>query len=287
VPRALAVLVASVFAQACSPGPGFDADGSFSLLTYNVAGLPAGLSSSRPAELIPLISPQLDDFDLVLVQEDFSYQAELRADVTLPYQSFPKEPERLAIGDGLNRFSRFWFPAELERHRWEMCFGFDSNANDCLAEKGLSFARHRITPQTFVDVYNLHFDAGGSTGDHEARTDEVEQLLALIEERSATHAVIVAGDTNLHTGGEGDEDDEALLDRLLTGANLTDACVALDCPEPGRIDRVMYRSGDDITLQTHSWSVEERFVTEGGEPLSDHEAVSATIGWSRTDANGQ
>jgi hypothetical protein len=41
--------------------------GTFEALTYNVAGLPQGLSSSNPAEFTPQISPLLNSYDLVLV----------------------------------------------------------------------------------------------------------------------------------------------------------------------------------------------------------------------------
>ncbi|MET0594862.1 MAG: hypothetical protein ABW133_19330, partial [Polyangiaceae bacterium] len=47
------------------------ASGEFTALTYNVAGLPEAFSGSQPATNTPLISPLLNDYDLVLVQEDW------------------------------------------------------------------------------------------------------------------------------------------------------------------------------------------------------------------------
>src|SRR3954464_1761273 len=47
--------------------------GQFRLLTYNVAGLPQVVSPSTPRQNIPLVSPLLNAYDVVLVQEDFSY----------------------------------------------------------------------------------------------------------------------------------------------------------------------------------------------------------------------
>ena len=41
--------------------------GSLSVLTYNVAGLPAEMSKVDPIANHPLISPKLNDDDLVLV----------------------------------------------------------------------------------------------------------------------------------------------------------------------------------------------------------------------------
>ena len=47
--------------------------GAFSYLTYNVAGLPQEVSSENPEEHIPLISPLLEPFDVVVTQEDFDW----------------------------------------------------------------------------------------------------------------------------------------------------------------------------------------------------------------------
>ena len=46
--------------------------GSFTALTYNVAGLPEGISGSNPETNMQMISPLLNAYDLVLIQEDFS-----------------------------------------------------------------------------------------------------------------------------------------------------------------------------------------------------------------------
>src|SRR5690606_18150560 len=103
--------------------------GQFRALTYNVAGLPEPLSGSEPSINTPEISPLLNGYDLVLVQEDWAipdpppgppfdqfelYHDLLVADVTHPYLS---EPEPIPLGtdanrptallsDGLNRMSR-------------------------------------------------------------------------------------------------------------------------------------------------------------------------------------
>ncbi|MEQ9318019.1 MAG: hypothetical protein RIF41_02630, partial [Polyangiaceae bacterium] len=84
--RTLALAIALVI-TGCGDSDGPDPDepippqdGTFSALSYNVAGLPQGLSGSEPEEYIPLISPLLTGYDLVLVQEDFVYHAELRAE---------------------------------------------------------------------------------------------------------------------------------------------------------------------------------------------------------------
>lgn len=243
-----------------------------SVLSYNVAGLPQALSSSDPETNTPLISPLLNAYDLVLVQEDFWYHAALAAAVTLPYQSEPMlaEPSLARMGDGLNRFSRFAFAAALERVTWVECNGITSNANDCLTTKGFSYARHALDPWHEVGVYNLHMDAGRDPGDAEARDAQVTQLVAHIAGQAPDLALIVGGDTNLKTE---DEADAVILRRLIEESGLSDTCRTLGCGDPDRIDRVLLRDGGRVKLTPLRWSLAPEFVDAQGAPLSDHEAV--------------
>ena len=64
--------------------------GSFSLLSYNVAGLPEGLSQSNPEANAPTISKLLGDYDVVVTQEDFGFYTDvLRADAPQRNMSTP------------------------------------------------------------------------------------------------------------------------------------------------------------------------------------------------------
>jgi hypothetical protein len=253
-------------------------EGEFTLLTYNVAGLPEGTSQSMPLEYTPQISPLLNLYDLALVQEDFAYHDLLVADAEHPYQSEPhpdSNPREIAFGDGLNEFSQFEFGA-LDRVTWAECNGTVDSGSDCLTIKGFFAATHTLSEGIEVLVYDLHMDAGGSKGDIAARDAQVAQLLAHLEANAGERAVIIAGDTNM------DEEDEASLVALLDGAGLVDACRALSCGEEGRIDRVMLRSSAQVELTAVDWQVDDRFVDPEGNQLSDHEAVGVTIGWRWT-----
>jgi endonuclease/exonuclease/phosphatase family metal-dependent hydrolase len=89
--------------------------------------------------------------------------------------------------------------------------------------------------------------------------------------------VIVAGDFNLH---EDDASEYAILTGLLERTGLADACRTLACTRP-MIDRVLFRSGREVTLSARSWQVHDDFVdAASGEQLSDHKPVSALLDYA-------
>lgn len=250
-------------------------EGELTILAYNVAGLPDGVSQSMPIEYTPQISPLLNLYDLALVQEDFAYHDLLIADAEHPYQSDPhpaSNPRKLEFGDGLNEFSQYSF-APLDRVTWAECNGTIDSGSDCLTIKGFFAATHTFAEGILVDVYDLHMDAGGSPGDVAARDVQVAQLVAHIDANAGGRPIIVVGDTNM------DEADEPSFQALLDGAGLVDVCRALDCGDEYRIDRVLVRSSASIELLPVAWAVDDRFVDPDGNQLSDHEPVGVTIGW--------
>jgi len=119
-------------------------------------------------------------------------------------------------------------------------------------------------------------DAGGGQQDIEARRAQIEQLIERIRTRSTSKAVIVAGDTNLHT--ESRPEDVALLQKLLDEVELADACRTRDCGSE-QVDRVLFRSSAQLALQILSWQIDPDFVDEQGNMLSDHFAISVKFSW--------
>ena len=253
----------------CNPPPA--TSGAFTMLTYNVAGLPQGISGSNPLFNIPQISPLLNQYNFVVCQEDFSYQAELRAALQHQYISTPGVPV-LGLGDGLSRFSDLCFvDMDIFRDPWMACHGIFDSGSDCLSSKGYSVVETHLAGGVVIDVYNLHMDAGGGSEDFAARAQQTDQLLAQIATRSAGKAIIVAGDTNMRPT-------EASLDKLLNDAGLTDTCRELSCGDE-RIDRIMYRSATSLSLMPANWRVDKSFVDGNGDDLSDHEAVAVDFAW--------
>lgn len=268
--------------------------GEFLALSYNVAGLPEGISGSHPATNTPLIAPLLNAYDLVLLQETWQtpdpnplaplrvYHEILVAGSLHPYRSEPApqpigtDPRRpsAVVSDGLNVFSDFPFTS-VAREMWNGCW---ASAADCLSQKGFMVARTTFAPGVTVDVYDLHMEAGGDPEDDALRDQAVTQLAAFVNAFSAGRPVIVGGDFNLHTNGE---PDASQFQRLLAETGLTDVCAALACPEPGRIDKFLFRGSAGLALTPLSWHFEtDVFQTPGGEPLSDHDPLAVRFRWA-------
>lgn len=281
------------------------AEGDVRVLSYNVAGLPQEISTVNPQEHIPLISPLLNDYDVVLTQEDFDwwtqdlagldfvhYHERLRAQATHQYRSAqwlgpdaagidPAVRPAPWVGDGLGFLSRLELTGETRR-AWHDCFGgldtSDGGAADCLAGKGFGVATITLAPGHLVDVYTLHAEAGSTAEDQRLQDDDFAQLAAFIQAHSVGRAVILGGDTNLHT--DPGNPDVAIWEEFLDATGLTDACDALDCDEPGAIDKVAFRSNHDITLTptAHDFP-RERFRDADGEDLSDHPPLVVDFHW--------
>lgn len=249
------------------------ASGTLRALTYNVAGLPQGISGSNPVRNTPQISPKLNAYDLVVVQEDFWYHAQLERDAQHPFRSAPLTTHTTLVNDGLNTFSHTPF-SDFTRVRWNVYFGLFTNSNDGLASKGWSAARHELFPGITVDVYDLHADAGGDQGDIDARVQQFAQLAQFMATYSAGRAVLVGGDTNLRDTRA--RDMQTLAD-FLGATGLTDSARTLGGPET--IDRWMFRSSAELTLTPVRWRYADEMVDAAGGPLSDHEGVNVDFEW--------
>lgn len=146
---AIAASTTSATAQTSDPST---SQGSFTALTYNVAGLPEQISGSEPSTNSPLISPLLNGYDLVLLQEDWvdvfqaardagagdlppltGYHHLVVGDADHAHRSTPADPpygtdaSRAPAGpaltaDGLNRLSDLPF-GDLIRQQWTACNG--------------------------------------------------------------------------------------------------------------------------------------------------------------------
>jgi endonuclease/exonuclease/phosphatase family metal-dependent hydrolase len=248
-------------------------DGRFDVVTYNVAGLPEGLSKVRPLANLPLIGAQLNKFDLALVQEDFAYPELLRERLLLPYRSaaFVRGKE-LHFGDGLSLFSRLPI-GDVARSPWAACHGVVDAYFDCLTPKGFASSRVELSPGVFIDTYNVHFDAGGSEPDVRARQAQVRQLTEAIRSSSEGHAVILAGDFNLTLR------ELPGFKQAMSSIGLLDTCEEVRCGQALRLDRILFRNNDQLRLTPRAWRLAAGFRDARGRPLSDHDPVAVTFRW--------
>jgi hypothetical protein len=254
------------------------ATGSFNVLTYNVAGLPEGLSSGNPETNTPLISPRLARYDIVNVQEDFNYHAALYAGDNHPYRTATSGG--VPFGDGLNTLSDYAFE-DFERVKWNSCTG-----TNCLTPKGFSLARVRLAEGVFVDLYNVHTNADSTDEALAARRANVTQLSDFIKANSGGNAVIVMGDTNTRYTRSGDNirtlaDANGLTDAWVQlakgGVRPTQGADALLCPTSAPpnscevVDKVLYRGSKVLALNATRYNNEwASFLDSAGANLSDH-----------------
>lgn len=281
--------------------------GEFSLLTYNVAGLPQEISRYHPAVNIPLISPLLDPYDVVLTQEDFDwwgklasqfdfvhYHERLRAKATQKYRS-AQHPGPAAVGidgstrqmpevgDGLGVLSKFAIDGNT-RVPWTGCYGgFDAEADqgegDCLAMKGFMLTKLTVTDGVVIDLYNVSFETGETQADQRLREQDLDELAAYVAAHSKGKAVILGGDFAMSMTGDNQDN----WNEFLKATGLTDSCAAINCDDADRIDRVAYRSGAGINLEAVRQTVHaDEFVDANGEPLSYHDPLEVRFRWTRS-----
>lgn len=266
------------------------ASGSFSALSYNVAGLPEPLSSSSPARNTRTIGARTMAFDVVNVQEDFNYHAALYSTAKHPYRT--PTSGGVPFGSGLNTMSTLPLSAP-RRTTWRRCF-----LEDCLTPKGFTQMRLTLAPGVEIDLYNAHMNAQTSLGALRSRRSNVDQLVEAIRVRSAGRAVLVMADTNTRYTRSADN-----VRHLTTEAGLTDAWVqtqrggvppaqgspALTCElaetrqDCETVDKILFRSGGGVNLSLDGFARESTaFFDAAGRPLSDHAPVSARFSWTQT-----
>lgn len=260
--------------------------GVLDVLSYNVAGLPEGLSSSQPATNTPLLAPKLAGYDIVHVQEDFNYHAALYAGDTHPYRTATSGGA--GIGDGLNTLNHYPF-SEFERIDWRDCHG-----TDCLTPKGFTFMRVRLAEGQWLDLYNAHPNASVEEADLAARRANISQLSAYIQANSAGNPVLVMMDSNTRYTRSGDNIRElieanGLRDpwiELVKGSAPAAGSDALLCGTPPTndcevVDKILYRDARNLVLVADSYSNDNPdFYRADGEPLSDHYPLHTRFGWA-------
>lgn len=200
------------------------------------------------------------------------------------------------IGDGLTTFSIYPL-YNFDRNKWEDAYGFIINGADEMTRKGFTFTSMELKSGYFIDIYNLHTDAGHDGLSSDARNSNMAQLAEYIKGISRGKAVIIMGDTNsLYT----DKLDN-FYDLIIKPCNLKDAWIEnvmeSKIPERGEplnpeilgqkgevLDKIWYRSRKNIELESTSFEILfEEFIDKNGKQLSDHYPVTSTIKYKLND----
>ena len=269
-------------------------DGSFNILSYNVGGLPEIISSSTPSKYTKLISPKLNAYDIVNVQEDFGYNDDLTSQLEFPYQT--EFSGNVPLGNGLMTFSKF--PIYMfTKVAWKDTHGVIVDGSDQMIPKGFTFTSMEIKSGYFIDIYNIHTDADIDEESMAARRSNMAQLAEYVKKTSAGKAVIIFGDTNSRYTREGDD----FYELLLKPCDLKDAWIenirggkippkgdSLMVNELGQegevVDKIWFRSGKNIEINASTFKVLlTEFTDSEGNQLSDHYPITSRIEYKLLD----
>lgn len=295
------LMVFSLFAIAGAEETAASAD--FSVLCYNVAGLPdisfitGGDSRDVPGNQVTIGNFVTENrYDIFAAQEDFGYHDKLVS--ALPdyaYQTFHRGG--VPFGDGTSTFTRT-FPIYNEDHIvWNKLYGIADDGADQFSTKGITYTCIEIADGVYLDFYNIHADAYGDEGSVEARRDNFNQLKELINGRTVDRPVIVTGDFNAYLFN----DTSNLREILVDGAGLKDAWVETknngdydNCDEwlntygggwTGKwgqwdsVERFMYKDGGGVSLTCTDFEY-INVLNAKGQACSDHYAASANFSFT-------
>lgn len=177
------------------------------------------------------------------------------------------------------------------RESWNDC----SNASgaDCLTPKGFTYMRMLVSSSTsdgtlaqYVDVYNLHADAGTNTEDKTARNSNLAQVSSHIKAWSSGLPVLLFGDTNCRYTRT--EDNIAIFSsangmmdawvELIHGGSVPTIESVCDNPsltnECEIVDKVFFRGSTIASLTATEFNYEGKmFLQDDGNILSDHNPI--------------
>jgi endonuclease/exonuclease/phosphatase family metal-dependent hydrolase len=288
----------SVVLSTLLAGAAAQTTGTFNVLSFNVAGLPAilngndvpGDKTTNTASIGKFFTQY--GYDIIHVQEDFNYHATLYANDNHPYRTATSGG--VPFGSGLNTLSNFYWIDE-ERTKWDTCS--DASGADCLTPKGFTFMRVQISSGIWIDVYNLHADAGTEAADLTARAANLRQVSQHITTYSAGNPVLVFGDTNSRYTRSADVPSIFATDNGMTdawvqiprnGVAPTPGAADIVCTNPSEttscetVDKVFYRGSPAVQLSATAFDyVGDKFLQANGDILSDHNPVLVNFTWSQ------
>ncbi len=277
------------------------------MVNYNVAGLPnvgswIGKNDVNVSENQKLIGKYLSgDFDIIAVQEDFSYHSDLVSNISgITHQT--NHTGSFLGGDGMNIFTKNMPVYNETRISWNAKYGVIESGADELANKGILYTVIDIGEGIYVDFYNIHADAFDADEDIKAREDNFNQLAKIINDNYAKNnrPVIVTGDFNtcLH---KGDYESSYMRENLYNACGLKDAWIEV-CNDGNyedfskwfdiygdrfwgiwdSVEKFLYKDGGGVTLTPESFQYTWT-MTDKNTDVSDHGAAECVMTFTKTD----
>ena len=247
------------------------------ILVYNTHGLPEIFISDNPKKRFPIIGEKTQDYNISLLQEDYSHHEELssglaKKSIAIRGGMGSRLLCPFCTGSGLT--SVFNLPenwtVEVENKTYQTCSGWLRGANDCFAYKGFQIIKIALPSNKEFFIVNTHMDAGRRDSDRSSRKKQLEHIVSTISQRASTEALIVAGDLNLHSKNP---DDVKLLKKFMEELKLTNAFIGNKISEKWAIlDYILYRQSNEVEFKIISVGEDKSFINEEG-PLSDHPAL--------------
>ena len=284
------------------------ADGdSFSIVCYNVAGLPnlkyilgkeGGVDVNGNQKLI---GKQLnaDNYDIIATQEDFGYNDSLYAGLSSAYPYRTIHTGGIPGGDGMNVYTKTTIYNE-KRTKWNSAYGVINDGADEMTPKGILYCVVEIADGIYADLYDIHADAFSDEGSLAAREDNFNQLAELILSKPADRPVIVVGDFNASVSESKNCNIGAIL---YEKAGLKDAWLEINnggdysdlsyyketygtswgqkWGKWDSVEKVLYKNGGGVEIEPTECSY-KFYRDEDGASLSDHAAISAVFTIKKT-----
>ena len=317
------MLTAVLFLCCCLTSfAGDDVGEQFSIATLNVDGLPQkilmlkinadGPGNAGTARIGKYLVKQ--DYDLVMMQEDFNYHDvlavwmednykldEWSGNVGIEGQKIDLlhlQNHRFACDGLMACWKNDLQVTPAARTPWKQNFGKFSHANDEMVTKG--FRRYDVTLKggTRLVVYNMHMDAtldedeaeNKAGKDHDARMAQWAQLKEDVLEQLGTLPIVIVGDMNSIYGR--DEVKQEFIDAINESGRGQVADVWVELVQKGvypgttteatageeTLDKILYINPVTGTkIQPVSITIDRQGYLHEGKALGDHWPVAATF----------
>jgi endonuclease/exonuclease/phosphatase family metal-dependent hydrolase len=263
-----------------------------SVASYNVQARPL---LDHPEEKFPQMSPLLNAYDVVLIQECFVRHELLWASADFPNKVYFGRPARgKGINSGLSVLTRLPMGETANEHYRDA-----GELQDRIASKGILLVRLQVGGMP-LDVYDTHMEAGNSPPAQQARRKQAEQVVEFVKKNSpSNHALILMGDFNMgplrpgkpwqeyapnHYVSEEDmQGRTSAFEIMRKGLALQDAADVLHEKKVQKdaddgIERLLYRDGTQVHVEPLSCAFDnERFRRPDGSRLSDGSPLVARI----------